>query len=1158
MPATCRAALLAILCVALLAPTPARSQPVSLRPDHPRLLITQDNAETIRARIQNPSSVVHQYYADVLAYAIENLAETPDPDASNIDQRLLSLALVYALGPVDGFDYTGHAADEFSAAAIAWLRVYADKYHFQGPNSGYAAHDVYDMSLAYDWIHDRLSADDKVYILERLISASDHMKAFDCKYWFSDYTLGCYSHTVAGLAFWGDDVPLDFTLWWEQYGDPQHTEFSFSGSSDVKAAEYIDSFISQLIDESYATWDFATMGGGSFQSMLGHSGDLFMWLRVLDAWRTATGEDLISGLDLFTQHPFWWTYGLVPYLKNLDSTGSGCGDALVNTDNEPFYSDLLAQHTDSAVTGAALLSTLMPDSDAAALWQWFVDSHLYFRYTMGVKQKIFLVLWYDDTIEARSPADLGLPTARLFGTLDGGDPTGATRHAGGPGIVLMRSAWEDPDATLAIFKPRPFIFLHQDRDSNSFAIYRKGYLAIDSGKYLDGDWADHEANYTYRSIAHNTVHVYDPDEDFGSNRANDGGQRISGGEMSLIANYQVGSGFDIGGITAFESEADKYVYVEADATRAYQSSLYADLGNAPKVEQVRRKFIFLQSPGAAQDYFVVWDWVVTADPALRTYWMLHSKYRPELEGPASGGSAPNAYGGTPGTEFATDRFASREKRGLLFTDTLLPADHLHTLIGGPDAAGTPNTDDSYEFVVDGQQHKTGDPQYAISRYRPFFGAWRVEVEGSLAQSEHLFLHVLYPRDIDGIIVDDADPGFSTTGRWTSAQSGLELLGDHYAQAAEDSGATARWTPDLPQAGTYDVYILFNESGGCQGVPVAVQHRDGAAQLQIDQGVVFDGVLAGDWYLLGSFDFEAGTAGYVELTAQATCEQYRDVQADAVRFVPHGYTPFTDTPGASLIPSSDGEMAGAFMGTDDADKLVMLSRTGQARSSVMYAVESSKRVEHLIGDLEPSFRYSVYHDAALFSEIVASSAGVIFFSTDGGGAFQITQGDYVNQPPVALAGEDQSIEDADGDGAEEAGLDGTASYDVDGSIAAYRWLEGAQELASGPSARVRLPVGRHEIDLVVTDDQGAEGRDRVAVTIRASIAPDGGADGSDAGQGDAGPESDAGTDGGDGSGAVQGSCGCAGQSSGSSLFLCLLLAAAWLLSRSRQSAASPRG
>ena len=73
------------------------------------------------------------------------------------------------------------------------------------------------------------------------------------------------------------------------------------------------------------------------------------------------------------------------------------------------------------------------------------------------------------------------------------------------------------------------------------------------------------------------------------------------------------------------------------------------------------------------------------------------------------------------------------------------------------------------------------------------------------------------------------------------------------------------------------------------------------------------------------------------------------------------------------------------------------------------------------------------------------------------------------PPVADAGADQWVEDAGGSGDEDVTLDGSGSFDPDGTIVSYSWAENGEEIAVGVNPEVTLAVGAHLITLTVTDD-----------------------------------------------------------------------------------------
>ena len=92
----------------------------------------------------------------------------------------------------------------------------------------------------------------------------------------------------------------------------------------------------------------------------------------------------------------------------------------------------------------------------------------------------------------------------------------------------------------------------------------------------------------------------------------------------------------------------------------------------------------------------------------------------------------------------------------------------------------------------------------------------------------------------------------------------------------------------------------------------------------------------------------------------------------------------------------------------------------------------------------------------------------------------------NAAPVANAGADVTVTDADLDGSEVVPLTGSGT-DSDGTIQGYQWTEGATVLGTTASISPTLTVGVHVLTLTVTDDGGATGTDTVTVTVNAGNA-----------------------------------------------------------------------
>jgi subtilisin family serine protease len=94
----------------------------------------------------------------------------------------------------------------------------------------------------------------------------------------------------------------------------------------------------------------------------------------------------------------------------------------------------------------------------------------------------------------------------------------------------------------------------------------------------------------------------------------------------------------------------------------------------------------------------------------------------------------------------------------------------------------------------------------------------------------------------------------------------------------------------------------------------------------------------------------------------------------------------------------------------------------------------------------------------------------------------------NQPPVANAGPDRTVNDANNDRIESVTLSALESSDADGTIVGYVWREGSTVLASGIAPTIAFAVGTHTVTLDVTDNLGATGTDTVVVTVMPFVAP----------------------------------------------------------------------
>ena len=179
-----------------------------------------------------------------------------------------------------------------------------------------------------------------------------------------------------------------------------------------------------------------------------------------------------------------------------------------------------------------------------------------------------------------------------------------------PATCALRSSW-DEDATYFFFKCGDRFTAHQHLDVGHFLIYKHNELVGDGGHY-DDFGSPHDVNYHLRSIAHNTILVYDPAETWPGIRAgqvtgNDGGQahpwpHHNGAVADADAWQKDKSLYDIADITSFSDDGQR-VCITADCSRAYAPD---------KLECFVRQIVY-ERPGT----FVVFDRVVSAQQGLQ-------------------------------------------------------------------------------------------------------------------------------------------------------------------------------------------------------------------------------------------------------------------------------------------------------------------------------------------------------------------------------------------------------------------------------------------------------------------------------------------------------------------------------------------------------------
>lgn len=383
--------------------------------------------------------------------------------------------------------------------------------------------------------------------------------------------------------------------------------------------------------------------------------------------------------------------------------------------------------------------------------------------TIPAHMAIFELLWRDFDLGGKDPDDL--PLTRYFGT-----PYG---------WMIARTGWGS-DAVIAEIKVNEQYYgNHQHLDAGSFQIYYKGPLAIDSGIYsgTSGSYNDaHNMNYSKRTIAHNSLLIYDPSENTGS-YARDGGQRLIGGKWATAPSFSSlrSSTYKMGKAQSHYSD-DDVSYLKGDITSAYTS----------KVEDVHRSFVFLNlHESKVPAAMVVFDHVVASDASYGKYFLLHSIEEPDIAG----------HSGTVSRSLNGDS-------GRLHLTTVLPEDAALAKIGGS----------GKEFMVFGTNYPSSatDPAHEA-------GAWRIEVTPGASRKEDCFLNVMQVTDntniaykevvrvdgssVAGVKVADRVVTFSRNASFLSGSFSFEVPAcSGTLKFVVTDLSTGSWSVSLPSGG----------------------------------------------------------------------------------------------------------------------------------------------------------------------------------------------------------------------------------------------------------------------------------------------------------------------------------------------------------------------
>jgi hypothetical protein len=631
----------------------------SMQEEHPRLFFNKTTFLGVRSRALNEEKEIFQEMKDRIDLLLGKKIEFRDPliqdgtanDDHEYGTRACEAALVYRI--LQEGKYL-----DLCKELLVTMRDYYNLRLEHKLNIHWYAWSTINCLASFDWVYNDLTKKERFEIGGPLLSAMNKMSSTEGREKF-------YRENTGGITtgFYGPPC-----LSW--YAG---VVFYKTGIDDSLAKKLLlkgyDDYISLL---DYRR-NISGEDGGAASGELGYCMGAYPWAEFgfFHSFTSTTGIDI--GKDWpyipdFLRYIFWnWIPGDREF---------GYGDTRHFTNAIPLGE--MHIHLSNMIH---FYGKTQPDKISLAKWML----------TKVKKQKRevypfvrFLLSNTHEEILAKGPSE-STPLARHFKNM---------------GQLFMRSG-SGPDDTYALFTAGGILRQHRHYDNNNFIIYKKGFLALDTGTRPQPGL--HLTHYYCRTVAHNCVLINMPGETMprywgvvGTPAPNETLVPVpnDGGQNEILGSE----------IIAFD-ENPHYVYISSDATKSYHPD---------KAKLVIRHFVFLPP-----DHFVILDQVISAKPEYKKSWLLHTAKEPVIK---------------------SDSFYADQENGRLFCKTLLPEKTILTKIGGP-----------------GKQFWSGDRNWPLpvtNRERNFnqseigelLGQWRMEITPENNNKEDVFLHLIQVGD----------------------------------------------------------------------------------------------------------------------------------------------------------------------------------------------------------------------------------------------------------------------------------------------------------------------------------------------------------------------------------------------------------------------------
>ena len=422
-------------------------------PQHPRLLVKSDEIEKLKVRFNHDDfKELRESFDEQISYNTDGIIKTDKPD-EKVRQKMEALALSYLL--------TNNGDDGKSAIRIAinYLSSYSDnRKEVQKDYNLQTYEAVFGASMVYDWCYNLLSEDDKsnqIKYMKKVCMLTEYGIPDGSKKQYLSGHYGEYAPTVSlamGIAIFDEEQGMLEMVYKEQ------------------------------------TEGFAPSRNRMIPSETHHQGAQYIHVRgsnellqhfILDKLNSSPYNPDIYKMT------YRAIYGMIPQSSDMDGMPEGdCHNHVEMGNSQLFY----------------LSANLSEDPFLQDMSRKMI---------MNTEHQSARVFIYHNP-DKKSLSIEKAPLSRFFPS-----PSG---------IMIARIGWGmgktdyDSETMVVLMNMREYSTQnHTHMDLGHFSIYYKSHLALDAGIYqgkdADNGWGKwNYVNYYSRTIAHNSLLVYDPNE----------------------------------------------------------------------------------------------------------------------------------------------------------------------------------------------------------------------------------------------------------------------------------------------------------------------------------------------------------------------------------------------------------------------------------------------------------------------------------------------------------------------------------------------------------------------------------------------------------------------------------------------------------------------